>query len=416
MLNRFDQGEVGALKNCVMCDFTRTLHPVGDGAFFTEQFWEQNSNWKLNVVYDCGSGNRSSSRIINRELESTFTINDHIDMVFISHFDNDHINGFLHLMNVAVIDCNTLIFVPFKYPYLLMAMDSGYPVLSKFVAQAHAHGAHFIGVDYDERLWGEEAFYGESRRTGDLLEGNTGNSMLLGNNAISIVSPNMNHNRPIWYYKPFMHNQDLAENARDFYIRIQDIFGDHNGNITINLNSYNDIVNNLSRLKEIYEYIGHTVNGVTRINVNSLMVLSFTAEKRADTISPHQITGFNVCDKQNTICSFQASCLYTGDTVLISNNHYDYFEEVLKFSCRVLNHYSHISDISMIQIPHHGSERCFNSVVAFDNRMKSAFLNRVTYPITNTPKHIKIIERDFIKANKPLFLVSKSPFIYKYNI
>ena len=41
-----------------MCDikFKRIFHPVGHGAFFTEQFIDPISNIVLyNVVYDCGS-------------------------------------------------------------------------------------------------------------------------------------------------------------------------------------------------------------------------------------------------------------------------------------------------------------------------------------------------------------------------
>ncbi len=34
--------------------FKRILHPVGQGAFFTEQFLDENGTSVLNVVYDCG--------------------------------------------------------------------------------------------------------------------------------------------------------------------------------------------------------------------------------------------------------------------------------------------------------------------------------------------------------------------------
>lgn len=46
----------------------RTFHPVGQGAFFTEQFYD-NSQKKLlyNVVYDCGS----KSTGIRKQMERT---------------------------------------------------------------------------------------------------------------------------------------------------------------------------------------------------------------------------------------------------------------------------------------------------------------------------------------------------------
>ena len=35
--------------------FKRVLHPVGQGAFFTEQFYDESGKVVHNVVYDCGS-------------------------------------------------------------------------------------------------------------------------------------------------------------------------------------------------------------------------------------------------------------------------------------------------------------------------------------------------------------------------
>lgn len=38
--------------------FKRILHPVGQGAFFTEQFFDETGTTMLNVVYDCGEWKR----------------------------------------------------------------------------------------------------------------------------------------------------------------------------------------------------------------------------------------------------------------------------------------------------------------------------------------------------------------------
>ena len=43
-------------KNAVFNDMflKRVLHPVGQGAFFTEQFYDESGKVLHNVVYDCG--------------------------------------------------------------------------------------------------------------------------------------------------------------------------------------------------------------------------------------------------------------------------------------------------------------------------------------------------------------------------
>jgi Cft2 family RNA processing exonuclease len=63
----------------------RTFHPIGQGAFYTER------HESFNVVYDCGAmplSNNSKSIV-----SSAFSKNDDIDILFISHFDYDHVSA-----------------------------------------------------------------------------------------------------------------------------------------------------------------------------------------------------------------------------------------------------------------------------------------------------------------------------------
>lgn len=69
----------------------RTIHPIGQGGFYTERFKEIASLKKksFNVVYDCGSDTGKAgngiSRYVQREIDSVFFKNEKIDIVFISH-------------------------------------------------------------------------------------------------------------------------------------------------------------------------------------------------------------------------------------------------------------------------------------------------------------------------------------------
>ncbi|PNK59499.1 MBL fold metallo-hydrolase [Psychrobacter sp. FDAARGOS_221] len=61
----------------------RTFHPVGQGAFYSERHGD------FNIVYDCGTTSHVRARPI---VEQAFK-DEVVDILFISHFDNDHISS-----------------------------------------------------------------------------------------------------------------------------------------------------------------------------------------------------------------------------------------------------------------------------------------------------------------------------------
>ena len=68
----------------------RTFHPIGQGAFYTEEFGA------FSVVYDCGTDSKKS--FLKAEIENVFEKGQIIDAVFISHLHEDHVNGLKYLM------------------------------------------------------------------------------------------------------------------------------------------------------------------------------------------------------------------------------------------------------------------------------------------------------------------------------
>lgn len=69
----------------------RTFHPVGQGAFYSER----HSNF--NIVYDCGTMSPKKARSV---VEDAFK-GEVIDILFISHFDKDHIASIPYLKSSA---------------------------------------------------------------------------------------------------------------------------------------------------------------------------------------------------------------------------------------------------------------------------------------------------------------------------
>ena len=65
----------------------RVFHPIGQGAFYSERHMSCN----INIVYDCGTTNPSFPAK-QKVVSDSFSEDDVIDILFISHFDEDHIS------------------------------------------------------------------------------------------------------------------------------------------------------------------------------------------------------------------------------------------------------------------------------------------------------------------------------------
>lgn len=84
-------------------NLTRTFHPVGQGAFYSEEFRDKGGNCVFRVVYDCGSlkycrlqGNSDGSLLTRQDIKNrvsgAFSDDHGIDVLFVSHLDDDHVN------------------------------------------------------------------------------------------------------------------------------------------------------------------------------------------------------------------------------------------------------------------------------------------------------------------------------------
>lgn len=68
---------------------TRTIHPVGQGAFYSETFSEEDAHALFTAVYDCGGRKAALSRERNKLSR--------VDIIFLSHFHSDHFSGLMDL-------------------------------------------------------------------------------------------------------------------------------------------------------------------------------------------------------------------------------------------------------------------------------------------------------------------------------
>ena len=75
-------------------ELKRTFHAIGQGAFYTERFYENKTN-VFNVVYDCGTLNAQKNLVY--QIHAEFAQRTEIEYLFISHFHKDHISGIKEL-------------------------------------------------------------------------------------------------------------------------------------------------------------------------------------------------------------------------------------------------------------------------------------------------------------------------------
>ncbi|ERJ70756.1 MBL fold metallo-hydrolase [Porphyromonas gingivalis] len=64
----------------------RIFYPVGQGAFYVEKHGDKN------IVYDCGSTTSKSKVEKEKIIRDAFSKNETVDILFISHLDQDHVN------------------------------------------------------------------------------------------------------------------------------------------------------------------------------------------------------------------------------------------------------------------------------------------------------------------------------------
>ena len=82
----------------------RFIFPVGQGGFACEMIGD------YIVVYDCGS--LTSNSMVESCIEYLSTITNHVDILFISHFDTDHVNSIRYLVSSVLVKKAVMSLIP----------------------------------------------------------------------------------------------------------------------------------------------------------------------------------------------------------------------------------------------------------------------------------------------------------------
>ena len=97
---------------------TRMQYPIGQGCFHAGSIREEDAvnhdDRAFHYVYDCGSDDRKA---LGEAIDNYKNQVSHVDALFVSHLDNDHVNGLDSLLSVVKVDT---VYVPYVNEVVLV--------------------------------------------------------------------------------------------------------------------------------------------------------------------------------------------------------------------------------------------------------------------------------------------------------
>ncbi len=376
-----------------MNEVIRTFHPVGQGAFYSEQFIQDGQNTGL-VVYDCGSGTSKMSKNLKKYVSNSLPKRD-IDILFVSHFDNDHINGIQILKSSGHNIKNVVLpLVPPEIkPYVVLCaglMDG--KEASEQIRQILYHPEDFFG-DLKENIKANikaNIIYVKSAITEQHNDNNKQDEPRsienLSGQIESGTKITLGNQFPItWVYIPF--NYEENQRVSEFKKLINDAIAQHDLPPTFdpNKDDWFDDTTLKNKIQKLYnnKIFGPKPKKDKIIHTNSLMVYSGTHCR-----SNYRSDRYN-CVVHDCCCCpcrcpkpryYSEGCLYLGDVNLNVTNQITNMIPTIKTA---INQY--VNRIGLIQIPHHGAHGSYNSdILELAPHCKHYVLS---YGTTNTYGH-----------------------------
>lgn len=335
----------------------RIFHPVGQGAFFTEQFYDSDTEKVLyNVVYDCGSLSKGIKDQIEREIRNSFDDKKEIDILFLSHFDDDHVNY------VKYLDANGFlqgarVIIPMLAAEEWIGID---PYVSNYhyvLSLGGRHSIKVIRVSLDEE--GDDFQYRNDPISIDRIEGDelkSGTPLMPDRNILGVV----------WCYTPV--NVQFSALIDKFKQKLSDEGLEYG-----KLGDSGYVIENRGKLKRIYQGLGKKPALGTDINLNSLLVLSYPVHRnRCEWVYRWGCFDWAFL-RRCWFRGYEGSCLYTGDTSANDSRVWN------KISQMITQCLGTGSQLSLFQVPHHGSRNSYDKKLLDSPLFCAGFTNYDPY-------------------------------------
>lgn len=337
----------------------RIFHPVGQGAFYSERHPD------FNIVYDCG--NWKNSKAAQKVVSQAFDKNDTIDILFISHFDYDHVS-MIGTLRDSVKSIKHVV---------LPLLHNDEKILLKAFNHFHANSAQLNQlIDDPQAIFGGDAriVYVKPTEQSESPINDDQESINLEN-----LSANQEKDSGVkirlkigydWIFIPYNYENKarskmLIDELAKEGISIQD------------LENVDFLTKNSKKIKGIYEKIDGN------INENSMIVYSGPLQDNhhyhfVDAYYNclwdwhylyhryhHYVDIYDLCHKP--------ACVYSGDADFNKVQIHNIFQRYWK-------------NVGTIQVPHHGSKNSFNFSFGFHTQQES-FICPVSFGTNNTYGH-----------------------------
>lgn len=376
----------------------RSFLPIGQGAFCWEQFFNHSAHSpeedkRINVVYDCGS--LSGIKLLHMQINRCFKRDEKIHAVFLSHFDEDHVNGLEYLLIHNKVEH---IFFP-----LLTKEDKALIRLHHLVNSASADEHVFwlrFALDPFETLSQMNLKYipilhpvmSEDRIDADVQFRDISESYYQqvhsGDNVFEIVRDSTKEIHSIhkldWLYIPFHFREKTNRNL--LKIILTETLGTCDPEKLLDLLKSNPSYR--TTIKEAYNKIPGSFNS------NCMTLFSGTK-------SEHPV---GILDSFRCPCIkyhwwMKNGVLYTGDYDASGNQKWKQLQSAYE---------KYIPYIGCLQVPHHGSKHNFNLKLL---DIESCRLYFISAGLKNKYKHPDgDVIKQIVLSNKCLGIVTEQPW------
>lgn len=323
------------------CVVTRYIHPIGQGAFYSERF-EVDNNVIANIVYDCGTSTKPKKNAVSY-INTHFNVKDKIDILFVSHFDSDHVCLLETLMNsVTAIGCVVLPALPSgKYKQILdyvITDKTSKSLINNPDVFFHNKCEKIIYVDGYVPSYDSDQVPSEQSKTNQVPSGEIKNvdqiesgTHIQNGQSISISKLHM-----IWKFKPYHICDDSA--VKQFLSN----YSPQIKKLTLDNNADSKLIKELrDGFKRYYK------------NLNDYSLLMYSGPLKMPKAFPVFFSTCNTNRKFHSLPDILAGCLYTGD----ANFNMKGFD-LIEYSKTILE--KDANQIGLVQISHHGSATSYN--------------------------------------------------------
>lgn len=323
--------------------FCRTFHPVGQGAFYSEQIIENGSDKSaqlFSMVYDCGSKSSGMKNKISEMIDSS-SLKDGIDILFISHFDSDHINCTKSLKPKYVV-------IPFLTEEQLKVLEIINMIQPAYLSKYDVGYYRDIHVNFPEA----KIIYVHSAGEGG---NNLRESLDIGFNNMPLISSSsvdLQSGAPIKFDLSGSGQQVLMEYVvyQPGFQKFVDEFKEHINNSELD---WNDLMADPGKIvsdKTKMELLNEIYDKMKPKNEHSLLVYSYPSVKEQKSIYSNDVYltmfGGSASRELSEITVDAPGCVYWGDATMGDGLPDDFYDQLLS---------KKMKPIGTLQVPHHGS-------------------------------------------------------------